>query len=330
MHFCVKYNITANLRLELPGHDDMIRNSPEGKIGIYTRFIEFANFRLSLPKFLLSILEYYQINFSQLSVIAAVNISHFKILCRVHEGQPTVGTFRSPPSSEHVDTKLSYLKYASPAPHVQIEAVVVTVVPAHKADASSVLAHEAGTSFVPGPKAETLSSAPGDGSPANEFYDSQTIDSSTAKDIYIPNRDVTNDFRMDDVVICQNFFDHVPPPGYWTSLWNLTNAEFLDQFNANSAQHACMVLELRLRYEHEIEMRERFEKKFVMRFLALGWNLEEIHRGDGVVGIKRRRRDPSSDDIRDLVTASGRGRLNEDLESSTQQRRQEYNATSSQ
>ncbi|GJX67340.1 hypothetical protein Tco_0303067 [Tanacetum coccineum] len=30
-----------------------------------------------------------------------------------------------------------------------------------------------------------------------------------------------------------------------------------------------------------------------------------IERGDGVAGIKRRRRDPSSDDVRDLVTASG-------------------------
>ncbi|GJZ48922.1 hypothetical protein Tco_0603112 [Tanacetum coccineum] len=40
-------------------------------------------------------------------------------------------------------------------------------------------------------------------------------------------------------------------------------------------------------------------------------------RGDGVIGIKRRRRDLSSDGVRDLVTASGRGRLKEDLESST-------------
>ncbi|GKD61720.1 hypothetical protein Tco_1299229 [Tanacetum coccineum] len=48
--------------------------------------------------------------------------------------------------------------------------------------------------------------------------------------------------------------------------------------------------------------------------------LEEIlltRRGDGVAGIKRRRRDPSSDSVRDLATASGRVRLNEDLESST-------------
>ncbi|GJS09253.1 hypothetical protein Tco_0366049 [Tanacetum coccineum] len=39
-------------------------------------------------------------------------------------------------------------------------------------------------------------------------------------------------------------------------------------------------------------------------------------RGDGVASIKRRRRDPSSDGVRDLVTTPGRGRLNENLESS--------------
>ncbi|GJS83425.1 hypothetical protein Tco_0749966 [Tanacetum coccineum] len=38
---------------------------------------------------------------------------------------------------------------------------------------------------------------------------------------------------------------------------------------------------------------------------------------DGVAGIKRRHLDPSSDGVRDLVTASRCGRLNEDLESST-------------
>nr|GEX13623.1 hypothetical protein [Tanacetum cinerariifolium] len=42
------------------------------------------------------------------------------------------------------------------------------------------------------------------------------------------------------------------------------------------------------------------------------------------------RRDPSGDGVRDLVRASGRGLLKEDLESSTSRRRQDYNATSSQ
>ncbi|GJV60144.1 hypothetical protein Tco_1466244 [Tanacetum coccineum] len=39
--------------------------------------------------------------------------------------------------------------------------------------------------------------------------------------------------------------------------------------------------------------------------------------GDDVGGLKQHRRDPSSDGVRDLVMASGRSRLNEDLESST-------------
>ncbi|GKG50661.1 hypothetical protein Tco_0538785, partial [Tanacetum coccineum] len=42
-----------------------------------------------------------------------------------------------------------------------------------------------------------------------------------------------------------------------------------------------------------------------------------IERRDGVAGIKGRRRDLSSDGVRYLVTVSGRGRLNEDLESYT-------------
>ncbi|GJY60180.1 zinc finger, CCHC-type containing protein [Tanacetum coccineum] len=43
--------------------------------------------------------------------------------------------------------------------------------------------------------------------------------------------------------------------------------------------------------------------------------------GDGITGIKRRRRDLSSDGIRNMATMSGRGRLKEDLESSAWQRR---------
>ncbi|GJS82818.1 hypothetical protein Tco_0749359 [Tanacetum coccineum] len=53
-------------------------------------------------------------------------------------------------------------------------------------------------------------------------------------------------------------------------------------------------------------------------------DLHQIHeeilfseRGDDVTGIKRHRRDPSSDGVRDLVMASGRGRLNKDLKPST-------------
>ncbi|GJW59310.1 hypothetical protein Tco_0106041 [Tanacetum coccineum] len=66
--------------------------------------------------------------------------------------------------------------------------------------------------------------------------------------------------RMGNVVMCQNFINYIPPPGYWAFLHNQTDLEFLDRLNTNTAQHTCMVLELRLRYEHEIEVRDKLER----------------------------------------------------------------------
>ncbi|GJY48797.1 hypothetical protein Tco_0438753, partial [Tanacetum coccineum] len=68
-HHCAVYNIPAELRPELPDRNAVIKVSSERKIGMYTRFIEFANYRIPLSKLLLCVLEYYQINLSQLSVI---------------------------------------------------------------------------------------------------------------------------------------------------------------------------------------------------------------------------------------------------------------------
>ncbi|GJY08969.1 retrovirus-related pol polyprotein from transposon TNT 1-94 [Tanacetum coccineum] len=45
--------------------------------------------------------------------------------------------------------------------------------------------------------------------------------------------------------------------------------------------------------------------------------------GDGITGMKRRCRDVSSDSVRNFVTALGRSRLKEDLESSTWRQRQD-------
>ncbi|GJU08128.1 hypothetical protein Tco_1124558 [Tanacetum coccineum] len=67
---------------------------------------------------------------------------------------------------------------------------------------------------------------------------------------------------QDNPVTCRNLLDHVNHPSYWAALRNQHDARFLDSFNINSAQHVCMVSELRLRYEHDIIMREKYEKKF--------------------------------------------------------------------
>ncbi|GJU10648.1 hypothetical protein Tco_1133044 [Tanacetum coccineum] len=79
---------------ELPDRNSRIRNSPTGKFGVYTRFFDFDNYRIPLSQFLVDVLDYFQINLSQLSVIAAAKISYFEILYRVHHFVSTVGNFR--------------------------------------------------------------------------------------------------------------------------------------------------------------------------------------------------------------------------------------------
>ncbi|GJX28810.1 hypothetical protein Tco_0236889 [Tanacetum coccineum] len=69
LEFLSEYFISENLHPELPGPGDHIVDFPEGKIGVYTKKIEFANFRIPIWQFLFDILGYYQIHLSQLSVI---------------------------------------------------------------------------------------------------------------------------------------------------------------------------------------------------------------------------------------------------------------------
>ncbi|GJX83442.1 gypsy type transposase [Tanacetum coccineum] len=90
---CQTFHIPDDVHLQLPSPNQTIHEMPTRKIGVYTRFFEYANFRLPLSTFLVNVLRYYRINLSQLSVIATAKVSHFEILCRVHGIEPTVGLF---------------------------------------------------------------------------------------------------------------------------------------------------------------------------------------------------------------------------------------------
>nr|GEV44047.1 hypothetical protein [Tanacetum cinerariifolium] len=94
LEFTSEYGIPEALHPELPGPEDMIVDFLEGKVGVYTKFFEFANFCLPLSQFLFDILGYYQIHLSQLSVIGAAKVSHFEINCRVLYIIPTLSLFR--------------------------------------------------------------------------------------------------------------------------------------------------------------------------------------------------------------------------------------------
>ncbi|GJT30911.1 gypsy type transposase [Tanacetum coccineum] len=107
---CEKYYIPDAVHPELPGPNSRIRRSPTDKIGVYTRFLDYANYRIPLSQFLVDILEYFQIHLSQLSVIAAAKVSHFEILCRVHSFIPTMGNFRRFYVNSHSKGWISFSK----------------------------------------------------------------------------------------------------------------------------------------------------------------------------------------------------------------------------
>ncbi|GJX96255.1 hypothetical protein Tco_0352053 [Tanacetum coccineum] len=63
-----------SLHPELPGPEEPIMEFSEGKVGVYTKFFEFKNFRIPISQFLFDILGHYQIYLSQLSVIGAAKV----------------------------------------------------------------------------------------------------------------------------------------------------------------------------------------------------------------------------------------------------------------
>ncbi|GKB11356.1 hypothetical protein Tco_0845279 [Tanacetum coccineum] len=67
---------------------------PTGKVGMYTRFFDYANYRIPFSNFFVSVLTHFRIPFSQLSVFGSAKVSHFEILCRVCNINPSVGLFR--------------------------------------------------------------------------------------------------------------------------------------------------------------------------------------------------------------------------------------------
>ncbi|GJR05046.1 hypothetical protein Tco_0528030 [Tanacetum coccineum] len=94
LEFTSEYGIPESLHPELPGPEEPIVEFPEGKVGVYTKFFEFANYRIPISQFLFDILGYYQIHLSQLSVIGAAKVSHFEINCRVLNIILTLNLFR--------------------------------------------------------------------------------------------------------------------------------------------------------------------------------------------------------------------------------------------
>ena len=95
MRFTSDYFIPFGLNPEVPGPRDTIADYPAGKVGLYTRFFDWANQRVPISVLLSDILNYYEIPISQLHCIGAGKIANFEVNCRLLAIPPTLHLFRA-------------------------------------------------------------------------------------------------------------------------------------------------------------------------------------------------------------------------------------------
>ncbi|GJZ05884.1 hypothetical protein Tco_0539677 [Tanacetum coccineum] len=91
---CAKYFVPEEVHPQLPSSDATMHERPTGKVGMYTRFFDYANYRIPFSTFFVSVLTHFRIPFSQLSVFGSAKVSHFEIMCRVCNIEPDVSLFR--------------------------------------------------------------------------------------------------------------------------------------------------------------------------------------------------------------------------------------------
>ncbi|GKA72111.1 hypothetical protein Tco_0778327 [Tanacetum coccineum] len=76
---CAKYFVPEEVHPQLPSSDATMHERPTGKVGMYTRFFDYANYRISFSNFFVSVLTHFRIPFSQLSVFgSAKNLDSVK------------------------------------------------------------------------------------------------------------------------------------------------------------------------------------------------------------------------------------------------------------
>ena len=93
--FASDYYIPLEVYPVLPGPNDTIADFPPGKVGVYTRFFDYANIRFPISVFLNNVLVYYSIHISQLHPLGAAKVSNFEVNCHLLDIQPTVHLFRA-------------------------------------------------------------------------------------------------------------------------------------------------------------------------------------------------------------------------------------------
>ncbi|GKD14109.1 hypothetical protein Tco_1198516 [Tanacetum coccineum] len=73
-------------------------------------------------------------------------------------------------------------------------------------------------------------------------------------DVYQPNWGITNSYRLDNPLVCQELVDHIIPPGCFSEMRHLPSEDFLSQYNINMARQVALGSQLRLRFEQDSKL----------------------------------------------------------------------------
>ncbi|GKB00013.1 hypothetical protein Tco_0828006 [Tanacetum coccineum] len=74
---CAKYFVPEEVHPQLPSSDATMHERPTGKVGMYTRFFDYANYRIPFSNFFVSVLTHFRIPFSQLYVFGSSKNDYF-------------------------------------------------------------------------------------------------------------------------------------------------------------------------------------------------------------------------------------------------------------
>ncbi|GJS43124.1 hypothetical protein Tco_0568167 [Tanacetum coccineum] len=112
----------------------------------------------------------------------------------------------------------------------------------------------------------------------DSFYELATLDPSEAKRWYVPRWNITNDSLLDDGFSCRTLVDRVAPPAFFSSLRSMDCDQLYTEFNVGAARQICLGSEVRSRAEHELELKEKLNAKYVARGKLLEEKDSEILR----------------------------------------------------
>nr|GEV14478.1 transposase (putative), gypsy type [Tanacetum cinerariifolium] len=96
---------------------------------------------------------------------------------------------------------------------------------------------------------------------ADTFYVSQDMDSETLRQIYVPKWNVVNEYVLDDHNMCCSLIDQLALPRLFSQLHGMDYDQLFADFNVGAARQTCLSDEVRMRTEHILRERKRFEGK---------------------------------------------------------------------